>query len=103
MFAIVEVGGKQYLVKEKDYLRLEKLGIEEGKTTSINKVLLVSSDSATKVGTPYLPSATVELKVLKTALGDKVITFKMKSKKRYKRSKNHRQPFTDAQVLSIKG
>lgn len=102
MFAIIEVGGKQYLVKEKDYLRLEKLGIEEGKTTSIDKVLLISDEGKSKIGTPYLPSASVELKVLATALSDKVITFKMKSKKRYKRSKNHRQPFTDAQVIKIK-
>lgn len=101
MFAIVELGGKQYKVKEKDVLRVEKLDTEDGKIATIEKVLLTSDDNSTKIGTPFVGGASIELKVLQTALGDKVRIFKMKAKKRYKRLRGHRQPFTDVSVMKI--
>lgn len=102
MFAIIEIGGKQYKVKEKDVLRIEKLPVEPGKIHSADQVLLTSDGKATKIGTPYIPGASVELKVLKTALDDKVIVFKMKAKKRYRRLRGHRQPYTEVSVVKIK-
>lgn len=102
MFAIVQLGGKQYLVKEKDVLRIEKLGIEEGKTMTSNQVLLTSDGKSVSVGTPYLPSASIELKVRENGRDKKVVVFKMKAKKRYKRLRGHRQPFSEVSVLSIK-
>lgn len=101
MFAVIELGGKQYLVREKDILRVEKLGVEAGKSMEAKQVLLVSDDKATHVGTPYLKTASVGLKLLSNGLGKKVRTFKMKAKKRYKRLKGHRQPYSDVEILKI--
>lgn len=101
MLAVIEVGGKQYLVKEKDILRVEKLGIEPNATTKVEKVLLKTNGSGVEIGTPYINGASVELKVLKNGLSKKVRTFKMKAKKRYKRLKGHRQPFTEIEVVKI--
>lgn len=101
MFAILELGGKQYLVREKQILRVEKLATEPSKTFACEKVLLTSDEESAKVGTPYLPGAQVALKVLSIGKDDKVRTFKMKAKKRYKRLKGHRQAFTDVEVTKI--
>lgn len=100
MFAIVQLGGKQYRLKEGDVLRIEKVATEEGKKFSTDKVLLTADGKATRIGAP-LAKATVEFQVLKTALDDKVRAFKMKAKKRYKRLKGHRQPYSDVKVLKI--
>lgn len=102
MLAIIELGGKQHLVKEKTILRVEKLDAEVGNTTNADKVLLVSDASSTKIGTPYIKGATVELKVLGAGKDDKVLIFKMKAKKRYKKTQGHRQLYTDVQVTKIK-
>ena len=102
MFAIVEIGGKQYKVKQKDIIRVEKLDAE-GKNVTLSKVLLTSNGSKTSVGTPFIEGASVDLKVLKNGLNDKVYTFKMKAKKRYKRQKNHRQPYSEVEVVTITG
>ncbi|MEK9132863.1 MAG: 50S ribosomal protein L21 [Patescibacteria group bacterium] len=101
MFAILEIGGKQYIAREGDVLRVEKIETEGKETVLVNKVLLLA-DKETDVGTPYLSGKSVELKVLSTGLGDKTVQFKMKSKKRYKRLKGHRQPYSDVKVLKIK-
>lgn len=102
MFAIVELGGHQYLVREKDVLRVEKMPTEPGKIAKTEKVLLFADSKETKIGTPYLPGSEVELKILKTALGEKVRIFKMKAKKRYKRLRGHREPYTEVEILKIK-
>lgn len=102
MFAILEIGGKQYKVSEGDILRIEKLETEVGKQLTHDKVLLVSGSGSPKIGTPYVAGASIELKVLSTALGEKVRTFKMKAKKRYKRLKGHRQPYSEVKVIKIK-
>ena len=101
MFAIVELGGKQYIVKENDILRVEKVDEEAGKSTVTSKVLLVAKEGSVKVGTPYLAGASVEMKVLKSGMGDKVIVFKMKAKKRYRKLRGHRQPFSEVKVGKI--
>lgn len=101
MFAIIELGGKQYKVREKEILRIEKSETPEGKTAKVEKVLLKTDGKATHIGTPFLEGASVEIKVLKTGLGEKVRTFKMKAKKRYKRLKGHRQPFSEVEIVKI--
>lgn len=101
MFAIVEIGGKQYRVQEKDVIRVEKIAAEENKTVKIDKILLTANGKETKIGTPYVSGAYAEVKVLKTAKGDKVRTFKMKAKKRYKKTKNWRQPYSEVEILKI--
>lgn len=102
MFAIIALGGKQYKVKEKDVIRVEKLDAAEKKNISIDEVLLVSNGKETKIGAPYVSGAAVELKILKHGRNDKVVIFKMKSKKRYKRLRGHRQPFTEVEIAKIK-
>ena len=101
MYAIIETGGKQYRVKEGDVLRIEKLSVEEGSTVDIDKVLLVSKDGNTYTGNPYLSNAKVTLEVIRHGKGRKVIVFKYKPKKNYRRKKGHRQPFTEVVVKSI--
>ena len=101
MFAIIELGGKQYKIQEKEILQVEKLETPEGQTFKAEKVLLISDEDKTKIGTPYLPGASVEVQVKKTGLSEKVILFKMKSKKRYKRLRGHRQPYSEIEILKI--
>lgn len=103
MFAIVELGGKQYLVREKDVIRVEKLGVDEGKSHKADRVLLISDGTTATVGTPFIKGASIDLTILKNAKGDKVRVFKMKAKKRYKRTRGHRQNFTEARVEKING
>lgn len=102
MFAVIQLGGKQYLAKENQALRIEKLQEEAGKTLSCRDVLLVANESETKIGAPYVAGASVDLKILEHGRGCKIRIFKMKAKKRYKRLRGHRQPFTDVEVLKIK-
>ena len=100
MFAVIKLAGKQFQVEEKDVIRSHKLNIEEGKTFDIKDVLLVH-DGKTVIGKPYIPNASVSLKVVSHGRLAKVIVFKMKSKKRYKRSKNIRPQFTKVEVMKI--
>lgn len=101
MFAVMEIGGKQYLVKPKDTLRLERIDLDDGKEMSVDKVLLVGGEGKTAVGAPYVNGSSVQIKMLGSGKSDKVRTFKMKAKKRYKRLKGHRQQFSDVEVLGI--
>lgn len=103
MFAVLELGGKQYLVREKDVLRIEKLETDAGKTVECTKVLLLAREKETKVGTPYIADAKALLKVRHSGLGEKVRIFKMKAKKRYRKLRGHRQPFTEVEVVKISG
>ena len=89
------------MVRAGDVIRVEKIPVENGSAFKADKVLLTSDGTSTKVGTPYLAKASVDLKILSAGLNEKVITFKMKAKKRYKRSKNWRQPYTEVEVTKI--
>jgi len=101
MFAVILTGAKQYLVKEGDVIRVEKLDAEVGKTHVFEKVLLVSKDGKeVEVGTPFL-STKVEGKVKEQAKADKIRVFKMKAKKNYKRTYGHRQPYTEVEITKI--
>lgn len=100
MFAIVEIGGKQYRVQEKDVIRVDNLNVYDNGKVSVDKVLL-THDKETKIGVPFISEAKVELKVLKTAKAKKVRTFKMKAKKHYKRTKNFRQTYSEVEVAKI--
>ncbi|KXO16673.1 50S ribosomal protein L21 [Peptoniphilus sp. GNH] len=100
MYAIVETGGKQYTVKEGDKVRVEKLEAEVGQTVSLDKVLLVSGDEIS-VGKPYLEGASVKAKVLLHDKAKKIVVFKYKAKKNYRKKKGHRQPYTLLEIESI--
>ena len=99
MFAIIETGGKQYLVSPKDKIRVEKLAVN-GDQVVLDKVLLVS-DKETKIGSPFVSGAKVTAKVLKQGRGRKLRIFKYKSKVRYRRRIGHRQEFTELEIQSI--
>lgn len=103
MFAVVFFGGKQYKVREKDELEVEKLDIEPGKNFKIDEVLLMAEEdgSEVKLGMPYVAGAHVECQVVEQGLGDKIRVFKFKAKKRYHRTQGHRQAFTSIKVLKI--
>ncbi len=102
MFAIIETGGKQYKVEKGTTLDIEKVEITAGETFEIKEVLLVDKDGKTEVGTPHVKGATVTAKVVEQFKDDKIIVFKMKAKKRYKRTQGHRQPLTKVEIVEIK-
>lgn len=103
MFAVVHIGGKQYKVREKDELRVEKVEAMEGKNLKIKEVLLVADDDAktVKLGTPFVSGAHVECQIVEHGRGDKIKVFKMKPKKRYSVSQGHRQAYSLLKVLKI--
>ena len=101
MLAIIKTGGKQYLVLPGDKIKVEKLEIEEGKETTFPEVLLLEKSKKIEIGAPLVKGAKVKAKVLRHAKGDKLIIFKYKSKKRYKRKIGHRQQFTEVEIIGI--
>ena len=101
MYALIETGGKQYQVEKNQVLSIEKLPYEEGESVTFDKVLLVNKDGEVKVGTPYVEGAKVTGKVVKHGRGKKIIVFKYKPKKNYKRKQGHRQPFTQVIIENI--
>ena len=102
MYAIIESCGKQYKVAEGDVVLFEKLDVEEGKKVTFDKVILVSEEGKVQVGTPYVKGIKVEGKVISHGKGKKIIVFKMKAKKNYRRKQGHRQPYTKVEITSIK-
>ena len=102
MYAVIETGGKQYRVQEGDVITVEKLNAEAGETVVFDKVLLMSDGKEVKVGTPYLTSA-VTGSVVENGKGKKVIIFKYKAKKDYRKKQGHRQPYTMVKIESLTG
>lgn len=101
MYAIVETGGKQYRLAEGQLVDVEKLDGEPDAEVVLDKVLLVEKDGDVKVGTPHVSGAKVIAKVVKQAKAPKVLVFKYKPKKRYRKKFGHRQPYTRLQVEKI--
>lgn len=100
MYAIISTGGKQYRVSEGDVLRVEKLPANTGETVVLDKVLAVSSDDGLQLGSPYL-NARVTATVEAQGKGKKIIVFKYKAKKNYRRKQGHRQPYTRLRINKI--
>jgi large subunit ribosomal protein L21 len=103
MFAVVYLGGKQYKVREKDEIEVEKLDIEVGKNVKVNEVLLMGEEDGSdlKLGMPFVAGAHVECQVMEQGKGEKIRVFKFHAKKRYHRTQGHRQLFTLLKVLKI--
>ena len=102
MYAIIESCGKQYKVTEGDVVFFEKLDAEEGKKVTFDKVILVSEEGKVQIGNPYVKGVKVEGKVVSHGKGKKIIVFKMKPKKNYRRKQGHRQPYTKVEITGIK-
>jgi len=103
MFAVILTGGKQYLVKEGDTLRVEKLDAEKGSTVEFDKVLLTATEDGAdvKLGAPFMEGTKVTATVEEQGRDKKVRVVKYKRKIRYKRVFGHRQPFTKIKIASI--
>lgn len=98
-YAIVEVGGAQHRVSPGDRLRVQRM--EGTGEVTLDKVLLVQDKGGLKVGAPYVEGASVSAKILGEGKGRKVLVFKKKRRKQYRRTRGHRQIFTDLQIDSI--
>ncbi|MFV0499150.1 MAG: 50S ribosomal protein L21 [Bacilli bacterium] len=98
MFAIIQTGGKQYKVSEGDTIYIEKLNVKDGKKVTFENVLMAGD----KIGTPLVDGAVVEGVVSKHGKNKKIIVFKHKAKKGYKRKQGHRQPYTKVEIKKIK-
>lgn len=104
MFAIVNIGGKQYRIKEGDVIQIDKVsdGHKAGDPIKLNDVLLVSDAHNTVVGKPYVAGALVEADIVEPLVkGEKLIIFKYKPKKRFRRKVGHRQKFTTLAIRKI--
>jgi len=102
MYAIIEACGRQYKVQEGETVYFEKLDTEEGKKVSFDKVVLVSNDGKVQVGNPYVKGVKVEGKVVSHGKAKKILVFKYKAKKNYRRTQGHRQPYTKVEITAIK-
>lgn len=102
MYAIIESCGRQYKVSEGDQVFFEKLDTEVGKTVTFDNVVLVSDDKDVKVGNPYVKGCKVEGTVVNEGKGPKIIVYKYKAKKNYRKTQGHRQPYTKVEIKSIK-
>ena len=101
MYAVIRTGGKQYRVTEGQRLRVEKLPGKAGDKVTFEDVLLVGGDSP-KVGRPHVAGASVAAEITAEGRGDKIVVFKFKRRKNFRRKTGHRQPFTELTITGIK-
>jgi len=101
MFAVIQTGGKQYRVKQDDVIKVEKLSGEAGDSISLDQVLMVGDDSGAKVGAPLVNGATVAAEIVEQGRGPKIIVFKKKRRKNYRRRNGHRQDLTVLKITDI--
>ncbi len=101
MFAILKTGGKEYRVAKGDVVRVEKLKGNVGDQVTLKDVLMVAGEGEIYVGTPALGNATITAEIVREAKGKKVLTYKMKRRKNYRRMKGHRQTYTYLKINEI--
>ena len=101
MYAIVTTGGKQYKVSQGDIINVEKLDAKVGDEVKLGVMMLVDGDKVTN-GNPLVKGAEVIAEVLEQGKEDKIVVFKYKAKKNYRRKQGHRQPFTALKIVSVK-
>lgn len=101
-FAVIKTGGKQYLVKEGDKLKVSKIIANEGDDFEFGEVLLIANDKELKIGAPLVEGIKVSAKILKQGRSRKIIVFHYHSKTRYRKKAGHRQHFTEVEILGIK-
>ena len=101
MYAVIATGGKQFKVQEKDVVAVERLAGEIGTKVTFSQVLAMGEGAEIKVGTPVIEGAKVEAEIIDQFRGPKLIAFKMKRRKGYRKRKGHRQELTKVRILSI--
>jgi len=100
-FAVIRTGGKQYIVRVGEKHKFEKIEVEAGETIKIDDVLLLKKGDKVEVGTPKVSGAIVEAKVLSQIKDEKIIVFKYKKRKNYRRKQGHRQRLTEVEIVKI--
>ena len=101
MYAVIKTGGKQYKVAAGEKLKIEKLAGDVGSKVVIDKVLMINDGENTTIGAPLVAGATVSATVLSHGRGDKVMIFKFRRRKHYRKTQGHRQSFTEIQIGEI--
>ncbi|MCB2009388.1 MAG: 50S ribosomal protein L21 [Geminicoccaceae bacterium] len=101
MYAVIKTGGKQYRVAKNDVIKVEKLEAEAGSTVDLGEVLLVGGDGEARVGSPLVEGASVKAEVLEQIKGDKIVIFKKKRRKNFRRKRGHRQLLTVLRITDI--
>ena len=100
-YAVIRTGGKQYRVSPGDVIRVEKLAGEPGAQVAFTEVLMAADEQAVRVGTPVLSGVRVTAQVLEQGKAKKILVFKKKRRKNYRRHRGHRQRFTAVRVTAI--
>jgi len=101
MFAVIKTGGKQYRVQEGDVLDVEKLNMDKDQKITLDKVLLIEDEGKTLIGTPFVENALVRAEIIENFKDKKVIVFKKKRRKQYRRTRGHRQELTRIKIEAI--
>lgn len=101
MYAVIETGGKQYRVQPGDVISVEKLNVEAGNKVTFDRVLIANDGKDVQIGTPVVESAAVSGTVVENGKGKKVIIFKYKAKKDYRKKQGHRQPYTMIKIDEV--
>jgi large subunit ribosomal protein L21 len=101
MYAVVSTGGKQYRVQKGETLRVEKIPGEVGSKVTLDKVLMLADGESIRVGQPLIEKAAVQASIVEQDKAKKILVFKYKRRKRYRRRKGHRQPFTAIRIDGI--
>lgn len=99
-YAIIKTGGKQYRVNEGDTIRVEKIQGEVGSSVELGEVLMLGGDDVS-VGTPLVSGAKVTAEIVAQDRAKKIIVFKMKRRKNYRRKQGHRQPYTELRITGV--
>jgi large subunit ribosomal protein L21 len=102
-YAVVETGGKQYRVSVGDHLTVERLADDAGSEITLDRVLLLGGDGSTRIGTPVVEGAAVTATIDNHHRGEKIVVFKYKPKKRYRKKQGHRQELTRLTITGITG
>ncbi len=102
MYAVVSTGGKQYKVEEGDVVRVEKISGDVGSSITFDKILVISDGDKVSIGAPALEEAMVQGHIVEQGKAKKIIVFKYKRRKRYRRTQGHRQQYTAVKIDSIK-
>lgn len=101
MYAVIATGGKQYRVEPGEVLRIEKIQGDIGSSVDFDKVLMISDEGKVSVGQPVLEDAVVRGQIVEQGKAKKILVFKTKRRKRFRRKRGHRQPFTSVKIESI--
>jgi large subunit ribosomal protein L21 len=101
MYAVVKAGGREYRISKGDIIRVEKLEGKVGDQVTLKDILMVSQEGEVRFGNPYLTNAVITAEIIEQAQGRKVLTYKMKRRKNYRRFKGHRQIYTYLKVNEI--